>query len=77
MKDSLTKDDSNSRDTLELPDVINNTDTNVSDNQESKDLIATQDPRFAKFFKMVQVGVPIQAVKNKMEAENLDPSILE
>lgn len=38
---------------------------------------ANQDPRYARFFRMVQVGVPPQAVKLKMKAEGLDPNILE
>uniref|UniRef100_A0A1B0BWB7 WASH complex subunit 3 n=1 Tax=Glossina palpalis gambiensis TaxID=67801 RepID=A0A1B0BWB7_9MUSC len=32
---------------------------------------------FKKYFKMVQVGVPTQAVKIKMQAEGLDPNILD
>ncbi|KAG8222279.1 hypothetical protein J437_LFUL003260 [Ladona fulva] len=36
-----------------------------------------QHPRFAKFFRMVQFGVPPQAVKLKMEQEGLDPNYLE
>lgn len=38
---------------------------------------ASEDSRFKKFFKMVQFGVPPQAVKLKMETEQIDPSILE
>lgn len=38
---------------------------------------ACKDPRFSKFFKMVQFGVPSQAVKLKMQTEGLDPNILE
>ncbi|XP_067009895.2 WASH complex subunit 3 isoform X2 [Anabrus simplex] len=38
---------------------------------------ASQDPRFAKFFRMIHVGVPIQAVRLKMQAEGFDPSVLE
>lgn len=37
----------------------------------------SKDPRFARFFKMLQVGVPEPAVKNKMRAEGLDPSFLD
>ncbi|XP_046388484.1 WASH complex subunit 3 [Ischnura elegans] len=36
-----------------------------------------QDPRYAKFFKMVHFGVPPQAVKLKMEQEGLDPNYLD
>ncbi|XP_048769445.2 WASH complex subunit 3-like [Ostrea edulis] len=37
----------------------------------------SKDPRYAKFFKMLQVGVPAPAVKNKMKAEGLDDSLLD
>ncbi|XP_030763607.1 WASH complex subunit 3 [Sitophilus oryzae] len=35
------------------------------------------DPRFAKFFKLLHVGVPAQAVKLKMQTEGLDPTLLD
>lgn len=38
---------------------------------------ACNDPRFSKFFKMIQFGVPRQAVKLKMQTEGLDPNVLE
>lgn len=38
---------------------------------------ACEDVRFKKFFKMVQFGVPAGAVKIKMQAEGVQPSILE
>jgi WASH complex subunit CCDC53 len=38
---------------------------------------APQDPGLARFFKMVQFGVPPPAVKLKMAAEGYDPSLLE
>lgn len=34
-------------------------------------------PEYDKFVKMVQVGVPLQAVKLKVSLEGLDPEILE
>ena len=34
-------------------------------------------PDFQKFFKMIKLGIPIQAVKNKMTLLNLDPSIID
>lgn len=37
----------------------------------------SKDPRYMRFFKMVQVGVPPPAVKGKMAAEGLDPSLLD
>lgn len=30
-----------------------------------------------KYFKMVQVGVPVQAVKLKMERDGFDPTLLD
>lgn len=35
------------------------------------------DIRYDKYFKMKQFGVPAEAVKLKMSAEGLDPSLLE
>nr|CAD7262967.1 unnamed protein product [Timema shepardi] len=37
----------------------------------------SQDPQYSRFFRMVAVGVPLQAVKQKMHAEGLDPGILD
>ncbi|XP_066978521.1 WASH complex subunit 3 [Macrobrachium rosenbergii] len=37
----------------------------------------SKDPRFASYFKMLAVGVPLPAVQMKMRNEGLDPSILE
>ncbi|KAF5302297.1 hypothetical protein FQA39_LY10336 [Lamprigera yunnana] len=57
-------------DTLDLPEV--------ETEEETEHLTqATEDPRFTKFFKMLQFGVPLQAVKNKMTSEGLDSSILD
>lgn len=36
-----------------------------------------EDIRYDKYFKMKQFGVPAAAVKLKMSAEGLDPSLLE
>lgn len=38
---------------------------------------ACEDMRFKNFFKMVQFGVPAEAVKIKMQAEGVEPSILD
>ncbi|KAJ8268984.1 hypothetical protein COCON_G00115910 [Conger conger] len=35
------------------------------------------DPRYARYLKMVQVGVPVMAIKNKMINDGLDPSLLD
>lgn len=34
-------------------------------------------PEYDRFIKMVQVGVPVQAVKLKVSLEGLDPNVLE
>ena len=34
------------------------------------------DPRFAKYFKMVKMGVPDPVVRQKMQFEGFDPSLL-
>ncbi|XP_052609002.1 WASH complex subunit 3 isoform X4 [Peromyscus californicus insignis] len=36
-----------------------------------------KDPRYARYLKMVQVGVPVMAIRNKMISEGLDPELLE
>ncbi|KAH8237517.1 hypothetical protein KR038_003532, partial [Drosophila bunnanda] len=38
---------------------------------------ACEDVRYRKFFKMLHVGVPAPAVKQKMQSEGLDPRLLE
>ncbi|XP_046879099.1 WASH complex subunit 3 [Hypomesus transpacificus] len=36
-----------------------------------------KDERYARYLKMVQVGVPVMAIKNKMVLEGLDPNLLD
>lgn len=36
-----------------------------------------KDPKYARYLKMVQVGVPVMAIKNKMVLEGLDPNLLD
>ncbi|KAJ8374045.1 hypothetical protein SKAU_G00046250 [Synaphobranchus kaupii] len=40
-------------------------------------LTVAKDSRYARYLKMVQVGVPVMAIKNKMIQEGLDPSLLD
>ncbi|XP_019587763.1 WASH complex subunit 3 isoform X2 [Rhinolophus sinicus] len=40
-------------------------------------LTVAKDPRYARYLKMVQVGVPVMAIRNKMVSEGLDPDLLE
>lgn len=67
---------------LDLPEVV----VAVDEKQESVAAVveetkegprACEDERFIRFFKMVQFGVPLPAVKQKMATEGLDPSVLE
>lgn len=44
---------------------------------EKPTMTVSKDPRYAKYFQMVKVGVPIPAIAPKMMAEGLDPSLLE
>ncbi|XP_004521883.1 WASH complex subunit 3 isoform X1 [Ceratitis capitata] len=44
---------------------------------ETTGVRACDDVRFKKFFKMVQFGVPAEAVKMKMQAEGVEPSLLD
>ncbi|XP_070534845.1 WASH complex subunit 3-like isoform X2 [Ptychodera flava] len=37
----------------------------------------SRDPRFAHYFKMLNVGIPAQAIKLKMQSEGVDPDILD
>ncbi|XP_030070728.1 WASH complex subunit 3 isoform X2 [Microcaecilia unicolor] len=36
-----------------------------------------KDPRYARYLKMVLVGVPVMAIRNKMISEGLDPQLLQ
>ncbi|XP_052410802.1 WASH complex subunit 3 isoform X2 [Carassius gibelio] len=40
-------------------------------------MTVAKDPRYARYLKMVQVGVPVMAIKNKMVMEGLDPGLLD
>ncbi|KAJ8392344.1 hypothetical protein AAFF_G00077080 [Aldrovandia affinis] len=40
-------------------------------------LTVSKDPRYARYLRMVQVGVPVMAIKNKMVQEGLDPNLLD
>jgi len=40
-------------------------------------LTVEQDPEYAKYFKMLKIGVPMIQVQNKMRADGKDPSLLE
>ncbi|XP_016311020.1 WASH complex subunit CCDC53-like [Sinocyclocheilus anshuiensis] len=40
-------------------------------------ITVAKDPRYARYLKMVQVGVPVMAIKNKMVMEGLNPALLD
>ncbi|KAF7658198.1 hypothetical protein LDENG_00015960 [Lucifuga dentata] len=40
-------------------------------------MTVAKDPRYARYLKMVQVGVPVMAIRNKMTMEGLDPNLLD
>lgn len=44
---------------------------------EVEKVAVSQHPKYAKFFKMLKVGLPRDAVRNKMTQEGLDPAILD
>ncbi|XP_031552739.1 WASH complex subunit 3-like [Actinia tenebrosa] len=44
---------------------------------EAPTMTVSKDPRYAKYFQMVKVGVPAGALRSKMAAEGLDPDLLE
>uniref|UniRef100_A0A1B6KWC5 WASH complex subunit 3 n=1 Tax=Graphocephala atropunctata TaxID=36148 RepID=A0A1B6KWC5_9HEMI len=50
---------------------------NQSAESESGTPPAAKDPELARFFKMVQFGVPVPAVKLKMKQEGFDPDLLD
>lgn len=44
---------------------------------EKPAMTVSKDPRYAKYFQMVKVGVPLMAIAPKMAGEGLDPNLLE
>uniref|UniRef100_A0A8C3XYS8 WASH complex subunit 3 n=1 Tax=Catharus ustulatus TaxID=91951 RepID=A0A8C3XYS8_CATUS len=40
-------------------------------------ITVAKDPRYARYLKMVQVGVPVMAIRNKMISEGLNPDLLD
>nr|DBA30975.1 TPA: hypothetical protein GDO54_006895 [Pyxicephalus adspersus] len=67
---------------LPQSDVVqqNSINENTSQKEEvQRDSGATvaKDPRYARYLKMVQVGVPVMAIRNKMISEGLNPDLLE
>lgn len=48
----------------------------MNDKEESM-VPANEHPKYAKYFKMLKVGTPKEAVKMKMEQEGLDPAVID
>ncbi|TMW47804.1 hypothetical protein DOY81_007142, partial [Sarcophaga bullata] len=48
-----------------------------TEEENVKGIKISEHDAYKKFFKMLQVGVPAQAIKLKMQVEGLDPSMLE
>nr|CDJ83681.1 Protein of unknown function DUF2360 domain containing protein [Haemonchus contortus] len=49
----------------------------IAANTPSNTLLVKDDPAFAKYFKMLKLGVVEPAVKLKMQSEGVDPSLLD
>ncbi|XP_006979911.1 WASH complex subunit 3 isoform X2 [Peromyscus maniculatus bairdii] len=63
----------------EQPQQDSTQDSGPQESEVSSENIVTvaKDPRYARYLKMVQVGVPVMAIRNKMISEGLDPELLE
>ncbi|XP_062913716.1 WASH complex subunit 3 [Mobula hypostoma] len=48
-----------------------------ADSPTENAITVAKDPRYARYLKMVQVGVPVMAIRNKMISEGLNPDLLE
>ena len=56
----------------------NNIPSTTKPTSESSDKIALKDdPKFTKYFKMLKMGLPMDAVKNAMERDGMDPSVMD
>ncbi|XP_026646683.1 WASH complex subunit 3 isoform X4 [Zonotrichia albicollis] len=66
--------------TLNILDAKNNTqEEGLQKTEVVTENVTTvaKDPRYARYLKMVQVGVPVMAIRNKMISEGLNPDLLE
>lgn len=70
VKHSMTRDGLN-------PDVMDGNHNLPAGAGSSSGIPRKEDPRFQKYFKMLKIGLPIGAVKNAMERDGEDPSILD
>ncbi|XP_043650164.1 WASH complex subunit 3 [Drosophila teissieri] len=74
---SPPKEEASMLDTSDLPPTESPTPAEPECPPEPIGVRACEDLRYRKFFKMVQVGVPAPAVKQKMQSEGLEPRILD
>lgn len=54
-----------------------NSDEKQANITENVTLIIKEDPRFSKYFKMLKMGLPIGAVRNAMQRDKIDPTVLD
>ncbi|XP_037036986.1 WASH complex subunit 3 [Bradysia coprophila] len=70
-------DNSNQNTSTEDDKAVQETSTSSPATSEETGVRVCEDARYDKYFKMKQFGVPAEAVKLKMSAEGLDPSLLD
>ena len=70
VKHSMTRDGLN-------PDIMDGNHNLPVGAKNSSGIPRKEDPRYQKYFKMLKIGLPIGAVKNAMERDGEDPSILD
>ena len=58
------------------PNTVLNTYSFIDDNETDK-VCYNSHPKYQKYFKMLNCGVPKEAVKHKMILDNLDPNVLD
>ncbi|XP_069486035.1 WASH complex subunit 3 isoform X2 [Ambystoma mexicanum] len=63
--------------TPQSENIINDTTQQKTEALPENLLTVSKDPRYARYLKMVHVGVPVMAIRNKMIAEGLNPDLLE
>ncbi|XP_048463919.1 WASH complex subunit 3 [Rhincodon typus] len=61
----------------EVQQNIESTTQSKADSLTENVITVAKDPRYARYLKMVQVGVPVMAIRNKMISEGLSPELLE
>ncbi|XP_057711426.1 WASH complex subunit 3 isoform X2 [Corythoichthys intestinalis] len=64
-------------DVLPPPEPPQSTPDDMPKPVEANAMTVAKDPRYAKYLKMIHVGVPVMAIRNKMITEGLDPDLLD